>query len=143
MKKTTMKDIASHIPEHEFDEHLDLMQLTLFKEQKLTEDEENLVFEHLSQCKHCRDVLKFANELEEEEKKIEPVNNPDYKGMLKHFMPFAAAVVIFLGVPQGDKYFNTDASMKGVFTDKNIFEESMEFWGKVYDSIVKIKEDRL
>lgn len=138
-----MKDIASHIPEHEFDEHLDLMQLTLFKEQKLTEDEENLVFEHLSQCKHCRDVLKFANELEEEEEKIKPINNPDYRGKLKHFLPFAAAAVIFLGVPQGDKYFNPNSGFKGNVIDKNILEESMAFWGKVYDSIVKIKKEKL
>ena len=144
MKKITMKDIARELTKNDkvFETHIDPMQLALLTDKKLSEDEEEKVFEHLSQCKRCRDVLKLANELEEEDKQIQPVNNPDYKGMVKHFMPFAAAAVIFLGVPQGDKYFNDTATMKSVIVERNIFEESMHFWKKVYSKLLEAKENR-
>ncbi len=119
------------------------MDLALLKDKKLSEKEEDEIFKHLLACEDCSNILKVADELEREETTIKPVNNPDYKGIIKHFIPFAAAVVIFLGVPQGYKYFNPHPSMKGIFVDKNIFEESMMFWGKVYEKIMQIKEDIL
>ena len=113
------------------------MQLALFTDKKLSQKEEDKVFEHLAQCKRCRDVLKLANKLEDEDKKQLPVNNPSYKGMLKHFIPLAAGLVIVLGIPQGNKYLNPEPSMKGTFVDKNIFEESIDFWENVYKKLFK------
>jgi len=139
-----MHDIRNELSKQDkvFETHIEPMQLALFKEKKLSQEEEDKVFEHLAQCKRCREVLKFSNELENEDKKIKPVNNPDYKGIVKNFMPFAAALVIFFGVPQGDKYFNNDATMKGASVERNIFEESMYFWKKVYDKLLILKENR-
>jgi len=134
MKKITMKTLTSHINNSEFKEHLTPVQLTLFKEHKLSEKEREIVFEHLAQCKRCREVLKIASELEQKET---PINNPNYMGTLKHFIPFAAAVVIFLGVPQGAKFFTEGVSTKSVINEKNIFEESIEYWEELLEKLFK------
>lgn len=141
MKKMTMKNIADALVKKDlnFTEHPTPIQLADFTDKKLSQGEEDIIFEHLSGCEQCRKVLKLANKIEQEDKKIKPVNNPDYKGIIKHFMPFAAAVVIFLGVPQGDKYFNEDISTKSVIDEKNILEESIEYWGELFEKLFKGK----
>lgn len=145
MKKVTMKQLVSHMPKQKFDTHIDPMQLALYRENKLTPHDYEEVSKHLVACEQCNDIYLLAIEMEsmeevkESEEKPAPVNNPDYKGRLKHFLPFAAAVVIFLGVPQGNKYLNNDPSFKGNFVEKNIFVESMEFWKKVYTTLFKGK----
>ena len=148
MKKVTIKQLVPHIPKQKFDTHIDPMQLALFRENKLTPQEYEEVSKHLISCEQCNDIFLLAVEMEsmedvkESEEKPVPVNNPDYKGKLKHFLPFAASIVIFLGVPQGNKYLNPDPSFKGNFVERNILVESMEFWKKVYTNLLKLKENR-
>ena len=76
---------------------------------------------------------------QQKEATLKPMNNPDYKSRLKPFIPLAAGIVIFLGVPQGNKYFNSDSSIKSVITEKNIFEESIEYWEELFAKLFKEK----
>ena len=131
-----MKNILLRFEDKEFEEHIDSMELTLFKEKKLSEEAREDVFHHLSQCKRCREVFEISNELtQESDKKIVPANNLDYKGIIKPFIPFAAGVIIFLGVPQGDKYFNNNVSMKGTHEEKNILMESVAYWEALFNRL--------
>ena len=127
-----MKNIALQLKDKEFTEHLDEMQLALFTDNQLKPKEKEEVFKHLSQCKRCRDVLKIASELREEEKKLKPANNIDFKGTLKRLSAVVAVVVIFFSVPQIDHQFNTPA-FKGYVAEKNILEKSIEYWEKLFE----------
>ena len=140
MKKIAMKDIARELvrKDKKFETHIGPMQLALFKDKKLSEIQEEKVFEHLSKCKRCREILKIASELEREEKEIAPINNPDYKGMLKRTMPFAASfIILVLGAPQVDKYLNDDVNLKGSFMEKSILEETIDYWEELFEKILK------
>ena len=127
-----MKNIALQLKDKEFTEHLNEMQLALFTDNQLKPKEKEEVFKHLSQCKRCRDVLKIASELREEEKKLKPANNINYKGTLKRLSAVVAVVVIFFSVPQIDHQFDTPA-FKGYVAEKNILEKSIEYWEKLFE----------
>ena len=129
-----MKNIALQLKDKEFTEHLNEMQLALFTDNQLKPKEKEEVFKHLSQCKRCRDVLKIASELREEEKKLKPANNIDYKGTLKRLSAVVAVVVIFFSVPQIDHQFDTPA-FKGYVAEKNILEKSIEYWEKLFEKL--------
>jgi len=127
-----MKNIALQIKDKEFTEHLSEMQLALFTDNQLKPKEKEEVFKHLSQCKRCRDVLKIASELREEEKKLKPANNIDYKGTLKRLSAIVAIVIIFFSVPQIDNQFDTPA-FKGYVVEKGIIDKSIEYWEKLFE----------
>ncbi len=131
-----MKNIALQLKDKEFTEHLNEMQLALFTDNQLKPKEKEEVFKHLSQCKRCRDVLKIASELREEEKKLKPANNINYKGTLKRLSAVVAVVVIFFSVPQIDHQFDTPA-FKGYVAEKNILEKSIEYWEKLFEKWFK------
>jgi len=126
-----MKKIASQIRDIEFDTHIDDMQLTLFRTNKLTNPQREEVLEHLVHCKRCRDVLRVAKEIDNQEPK--PANNIDYIGRLKGFIPLVAGLIIFIGVP---KLIPIDEpSFKSGVVQQNIIEESLEYWQKIYYKI--------
>ena len=127
-----MKNIALQLKDKEFTEHLNEMQLALFTDNQLKPKEKEEVFKHLSQCKRCRDVLKIASELREEEKKLKPANNIDYKGTLKRLSAIVAIVIIFFSVPQIDNQFDTPA-FKGYVVEKGIIDKSIEYWEKLFE----------
>ena len=127
-----MRKITSLLKDKEFKEHLSEMQLALFIDNKLKSKEREEVFKHLSRCKRCRDILKIASELKEDEKRLKPINNIDYKGILKRLGAVVAVVVIFFSVPQIDHQFNTPA-FKGYVAKKNILEKSIEYWEKLFE----------
>ena len=127
-----MKNIALQLKDKEFTEHLNEMQLALFIDNQLKPKEKEEVFKHLSQCKRCRDVLKIASELREEEKKLKPANNIDYKGTLKRLSAIVAIVIIFFSVPQIDNQFDTPA-FKGYVVEKGIIDKSIEYWEKLFE----------
>jgi hypothetical protein len=118
-----MKIVAKRLKDQEFSKHIDDMQLTLFLDNKLSKNEREEVIKHLADCKRCRDVLRVAKEIEKEYK---PINNINYKGYLKPFMPFVAGVVIFFGVPMIDSGSTT--SFKGIGSERSILDRSLDYW---------------
>jgi len=130
-----MKRVISQLKDKEFEEHLDEMQLALFTEEKLNENEKEEVFKHLSQCKRCREVLKVASEIKieaQKNKRMQPINNIDYKRTLKRFGSLAAIFIVFISVPKIDTQFDTPA-FKGFMDEKGIIDESIEYWEKLFD----------
>ena len=127
-----MKKITALLKDKEFTEHLSEMQLALFTDEQLEPKEREEVFKHLSQCKRCRDVLKVASEIREEEKKLKPANNIDYKGLFKRLSAVVAVVAIFFSVPQIDNQFDTPA-FKGYVAQKGIIDKSIEYWEKLFE----------
>lgn len=130
-----MKRVISQLKDKEFEEHLDEMQLALFTEEKLNENEKEEVFKHLSQCKRCREVLKVASEIKieaQKNKRMQSINNIDYKRTLKRFGSLAAIFIVFISVPQIDTQFDTPA-FKGFMDEKGIIDESIEYWEKLFD----------
>ncbi|HHH37205.1 MAG TPA: hypothetical protein ENK77_01145 [Epsilonproteobacteria bacterium] len=122
-----MKRIISRLKNIELEEHLDEMQLALFLDKKLNEAERGKVFQHLSQCKQCRDVLRMGNEMRER-KQLKPVNNASY---VKALLPLIAGVVLFFGVPIVDKP-PAQNTFKSMGAKKNIFDTSIEYWEKLW-----------
>lgn len=141
MKRITMKEIAKLVKSNnstEDEEHIDLMQLALFKDKKLSKKEEDVIFKHLAHCSQCRDILITSNEIDiANNTTLKVANNFNYKESLKHFLPFAAVVVILIGVPQTDKFFNEESSMKNVVNERNIFQESIEYWEDLFSNFFK------
>ena len=127
-----MRKTASQIKDKEFEEHLSEMQLALFTDNQLEPKEREEVFEHLSQCKRCRDVLKVASEIREEEQKLKPANNIDYKGLFKRLGSVAAIFIVFISVPKIDNQFDTPV-FKGCVVEKGIIDESIEYWEKLFN----------
>jgi len=130
-----MKKIASQLKDHAFTEHIDDMQLALFKEDKLNEKEKEEVWQHLSQCQECRDVLKIASEIESQEQKLQPANNLNYKGALKRLGGVAALFLIFIATPQIDQ--QSEPTFKGVCEEKGLFEEALKYWEEKFDKYFK------
>ena len=127
-----MKKIASRLKDIEFTEHIDDMQLALFRDHKLDEESEEEVFKHLAQCKRCRDVLKVASEIETEEKRLKPANNLNYKGALQRLGVVASFAIVFLVVPQVNQ--EEQPSFKGITEEKNIFEEAIDYWEEKFEA---------
>ena len=121
-----MKRIASQLKEQNFTEHIDEMQLALFSEKRLNEEEREEVFKHLSQCKRCRDILKVASEIKTQEERLKPANNLNYRGALKRLGGVVALFLVFIATPQIDQ--QNQPTFKGIIEDKNIFEEAIEYW---------------
>jgi len=128
-----MKKRASLLKDKAFEEHLDEVQLALFADNKLNEEEREEVFKHLSQCKRCREVLKIASEIRVDEQKVKPINNVDYKGKLKQLGSVAAIFIAFFAVPQIDTQFKSSVVFKGAVAEKGIIDESIEYWEKLFD----------
>jgi len=128
-----MKKRASLLKDKAFEEHLDEVQLALFTDNKLNEEEREEVFKHLSQCKRCREVLKIASEIRVEEQKLQPINNVDYRGKLKRLAPVVAIFIAFISVPKIDTQFKDSVVFKGAVVEKGIIEESIEYWEKLFD----------
>lgn len=127
-----MKRILAQLKDKEFSEHLDEVQLALFTDNKLDEQEKEEVFKHLSQCKRCREVLQIASELRVEEEKLKPINNVDYKGLAKRLGSVAAVFIVFISVPQIDGQFDAPV-FKSFMEEKNVFDESIEYWEKLFE----------
>ena len=127
-----MKRIVAQLKDKELTEHLDEVQLALFTDHKLNEQDKEEVFKHLSQCKRCREVLQIASELRVEEEKLKPINNVDYKGLVKRLGSVAAVFIVFFSVPQIDGQFDAPV-FKGFREEKNVFDESIEYWEKLFD----------
>jgi len=127
-----MKRVAKRLKNQEFTEHIDDMQLALFMDKKLDKQQRDSVFEHLSHCKRCRDVLKVASEIAQEKQRLEPVNNIDYMGYLKPFIPFVAGVVLFFGVPMVDDS-SPNVSFKGVECEEGIIDRSLDYWERKFN----------
>ncbi len=127
-----MKNIASQLKDKAFKEHLDEMQLALFRDHKLNEEEKEEVFKHLSQCRRCRDVLKVASEIREEEQKQNPANNLDYRPTLKKLGVVASFAIIFFTTPQIDHQFDKP-TFKGFTEEKGIIDESIEYWERLFE----------
>ena len=123
-----MKRVAKRLKEQEFTEHIDNMQLALFRDNRLSKSEREEVFRHLAQCKRCRDVLKVASEIARNEK---PVNNINYMGYLKPFIPFVAGIVLFVGVPMVDG--GSTASFKGIESERSILDRSLDYWEERFE----------
>ena len=131
-----MRKIASLLKDKAFTKHLDEMQLALFTDNKLDEKEREEVFRHLSQCRRCRDVLKVASDIREEEKKLKPSNNIDYKPTLKKLGVVASFAIIFFTTPQIDHQFDAP-SFKGFVEEKGIIDETIEYWEKLFEKWFK------
>ena len=129
-----MKKIASLLKDKAFTEHLSDMQLALFTDHKLDEKEKEEVFKHLSQCKRCRDVLKIASQIREEERKLKPTNNIDYKPTLKKLGMVASFAVVILAMPQIDNQFKTP-TFKGIVEQKSLIDETIEYWESLLKKI--------
>lgn len=121
MKKEILKST-----DKEFKEHLDEMQLTLFFENRLNEAEKEEVFKHLSQCKRCREVLKVATEIKQEEEKLKPVNNINYKKFSRLAIASVAAVAFF-AQPNLAGYPD-EVNFKGGFEEKSFLDKTLYYW---------------
>lgn len=141
MKKMTMKIIANILVKQDLNltKHPSPMQLADFTDKKLSKEEKDFIFEHLASCQRCRKVLKLASKIEQEDKKIKPVNNHDYKAIIKYFIPIAAAVTLFFVIPQGDKYFREGTNTKSLIIEQSIFNESLEYWEELFEKLFKGK----
>ena len=118
--------------------HLSKEQFTLFIEDRLTNKEKEEVFKHLATCKRCRDILNTATKLKEEES-LKPVNNINYKRVIKQLAIVASFVIVFLGVPLLDKQSKQEIIFKGAPIEKNIFIEAVEYWQKLVNKIFSKK----
>jgi len=128
-----MKKRASLLKDKAFEKHLDEIQLALFTDNKLNEEEKEEVFKHLSQCKRCREVLQVASEIRVEEQKLKPMNNVDYKGKLKRLAPVVAIFIAFISIPKIDTQFKSSVVFKGAVVEKGIIDESIEYWEKLFE----------
>jgi len=123
-----MKIVAKKLKDQEFNEHIDDMQLALFLDNQLSKNKREEVIKHLAECKRCRDVLKIAKEIEQNQK---PINNTNYIGYLKPFIPFVAGVVLFFGVPMIDSSYTT--SFKGIGNEMSILDRSLDYWEEKFE----------
>ncbi len=135
-----MKKIASLLKDRAFTEHLDEMQLALFRENRLDEEEREEVFKHLSQCKRCRDVLKVASEIREEQQKLKTANNIDYKPTLKKLGVVASFAIIFFTTPKLDHQFDAPV-FKGFVEEKSLIDETIEYWEKLFEKILNFLQN--
>jgi len=128
-----MKNIASQLKDKEFEEHLSEMQLTLFTDNQLEPKEREEVFKHLSQCKRCRDVLKVASEIREEEQKLKPANNINYK----RFIPLAIAssVILTMGILPAMENYPDEVPLKGIMEEKSFLDKTIYYWECRFDEI--------
>lgn len=119
-----MKNIASRLKDKTFTEHLDEMQLALFFDNKLEEEQREEVFKHLSQCKQCRDVLKVASEMRQEVSK--PANNIDYK----RFIPLgivASLMITTFTIPSIAEYPD-EVTFKSAIEKKSFIDKTIYYW---------------
>ena len=135
-----MKKIISRIKEKQFTdtEHIEEMQLALFKEGKLDKNAQEAIWQHLSQCQECREVLKIASELATTHKQQHnrPANNPNYQGALRRLGGVAAIFIIFLAIPHLDQ--SSETTFKGACEEQGIFEKAWAYWGKKFEGWVDL-----
>jgi len=112
------------------------MQLYLFSQDRLNNEDRDEVFKHLSECKRCRDVLQTAKEIEEMDKGMKSVNNINYKSYLKVLSPLVASVVIFFVVPKIDKTPISNIQTKGIIIKQPLLDKSIEYWSKLFKKII-------
>ena len=125
-----MKNITSRLKDKAFTEHLDEMQLALFTDNRLDQEEREEVFKHLSHCKQCRDVLKMASEIRQEEEKkkevLKPANNIDYK----RFIPLgiiASLLITTFTIPSIAEYPD-ERVFKSFIEEKSFIDKSIYYW---------------
>ena len=131
-----MRNITLKLKDTEFTEHLSDMQLALFTDKQLDEDEREEVFKHLSQCKRCREVLYVATQIRVEEKKskkIEPANNINYRSTINRLGAIASIVMLFILPSQIENMLEETPSFKSVHVEKGVIEESIEYWEELFD----------
>jgi len=121
-----MRNIASRIKEQEFTEHIDDMQLALFREKRLNQQSREEVFKHLAHCKRCRDVLKVVSEIEAEEKKNRYSNNINYKKIIP--IAIASSILLTLGTVPSIKKFPDEIHLKGIFQEKSFIDKTIYYW---------------
>jgi len=71
--------------------------------------------------------------IEEDNERLKPINNTNYKGKLKRLGSVAAIFIIFFAVPQIDTQFKSSVVFKGAVVEKGIIDESIEYWEKLFD----------
>ena len=128
-----MKSVVSHLKNKEFTEHLNEMQLALFVDNQLNEAEKEEVFKHLSQCKRCREVLKVASEIKQEEEKLKPANNINYKKFSRLALVSSFAIVFF-AVPNLAGYPD-EVIFKSGFEEKSILDKTLHYWERRFEDV--------
>ena len=128
-----MKRIASQLKEQNFTEHIDEMQLALFSENRLNEEEREEVFKHLSQCKRCRDVLNIASEIKAEEQRVKPANNPNYKKFIP--LAIASSIILTMGTLPAIQNYPDEVMFKGGFEEKGFVDKTIYYWKCRFDEI--------
>ena len=128
-----MKSVVSHLKNKEFTEHLNEMQLALFVDNQLNEAEKEEVFKHLSQCKRCREVLKVASEIKQEEAKLKPANNINYKKFSRLALVSSFAIVFF-AVPNLAGYPD-EVTFKSGFEEKTLLDKTLHYWERRFEDV--------
>lgn len=131
-----MKKLTDRIPNKDCDTPNEI-QLSRYLDQKLEEKEREKVQKHLIHCSKCRTLLiettrslKMIKESSEEKLPLKPVNNIFYYA--KALTPLVASAVIFISVPILDPKENA-IQYKGIEIEKNILDESMEYWEDLFE----------
>jgi len=130
-----MRNIASRIKDQEFTEHIDDMQLALFREKRLNQQSREEVFKHLAHCKRCRDVLKVVSEIEAEEKKTKPANNINYKKIIS--LTIASSLLLTFGTLPAMENFPDETNFKGVFEEKSFLDKTVYYWQCRFNEIFR------
>ncbi|HHD80541.1 MAG TPA: zf-HC2 domain-containing protein [Campylobacterales bacterium] len=136
MRQISIKQAVSRLKECSFTEHIDDMQLALFREQKLPPKEREEVFRHLAHCKECREVLKIANEIEQEEQKLKPSNNINYKGTLRGLIMVSAIFVVCFAIPKIQNYPD-EIYFKGI-DKKSVLDKTLDYWEARFSELKKL-----
>jgi len=130
-----MRNIASRLKDQEFTEHIDDMQLALFRENRVNKQSREEIFEHLANCKRCRDVLKVVSEIEAEEKKTKPANNINYKKIIP--LAIASSILLTVGTLPAIQNFPDETNFKGVFEEKSFLDKTVYYWECRFNEIFR------
>jgi len=109
------------------------MQLTLFVENRLNEAEKEKVFKHLSQCRRCREVIKVASEIKEEEATLKPTNNINYTKFSRLAVASSFAIVFF-AVPNLAGYPD-EVVLKSGFKEKSFLDKTLHYWERRFEDV--------
>ena len=121
-----MKNIASQLKNQEFTEHIDDVQLSLFRDKKLNQQEKEEVFKHLAQCQRCRDVLKVASEIKIEENKSRYQNNTNYKKFIP--LAIASSILLTIGTLPAIQHYPDEVVFKGGVEEKSFLDKTIYYW---------------
>ena len=130
-----MRNIASQIKDQEFTEHIDDMQLALFRDNRLDRKKREEVFKHLAHCKRCRDVLKVVSQIEAEEKKPKYANSINYKKIAP--LAIASSILLTIVTLPAIQNFPDEINFKGLFQEKNFIDKTIYYWECRFNEIFK------